>query len=116
VDYIYDGLHYSYVGLGTSYKHPLRILYLLRLLEDEGVEARIVGRKVDVKSLPRIAVRIDRWIYPRSRMATRPLCLILVPKRGLKIEYPCEIGFEYGCIVAVDRGILSKAFGGGVDA
>ena len=113
VDYMYDGVHYSYVGLGKSYRYPLRILYLLRLLEDFGIEAHIVGRKVGVESLPSIAVRIDRWIYPRSRTGYRPLCLILVPKRDLEIDYPCEVRAEDGCIVAIDGRMLSKALGGG---
>ena len=115
VDKFYNGYHRSYIGDGISFRHPLRLLYLLRLCEEEGIQAHIVKRGVPEKSLPRLALRIDRDIYNWGDKYSypRPLNIILVPKRDLEIDYPCEVMVEDGFIVAVDGRMLSRAFGGG---
>ncbi|MCL7384444.1 MAG: hypothetical protein LZ174_09175 [Thaumarchaeota archaeon] len=114
VDELYNNVCYSYVGAGRSYRHPLRLLYLLRILEDRGVQARIATRGFNEESLPRIAVRIDRAVYSRvSEHGIIPsFFIILVPRRDLKVEYRCDVKIEDGYVVSVDLEGLSEALRG----
>jgi hypothetical protein len=117
VDELYNNVCYSYVGAGRSYRHPLRLLYLLRILQDRGVQARIARRDFDEESLPRIAVRIDRAVYSRVSEHGRipSFFIILVPRRDLEIEYKCDVKLEDGYVVSVDLERLSEALRGGGD-
>jgi hypothetical protein len=114
VDELYNNVCYSYVGAGRSFRHPLRLLYLLRILEDRGVQARIATRGFNEESLPRIAVRIDRAVYSRvSEHGIIPsFFIILVPRRDLKVEYRCDVKIEDGYVVSVDLEGLSEALRG----
>jgi hypothetical protein len=115
VDELYNNVCYSYVGAGRSFRHPLRLLYLLRILEDRGVQARIATRGFNEESLPRIAVRIDRAVYSRVSEHGRipSFFIILLPRRDLEIEYRCDVRIEDGYVVSVDLEGLSEALGGG---
>ena len=117
VDELYNNVCYSYVGAGRSFRHPLRLLYLLRILEDRGVQARIARRDFNEESLPRIAVRIDRVVYSRVDEHGRipSFFIILLPRRGLKAEYQCDVRLEDGYVVSVDRKALSEALRGDRD-
>jgi hypothetical protein len=114
VDELYNNVCYSYVGAGRSYRHPLRLLYLLRVLQDRGVQARIAKRDFDEESLPRIAVRIDRVVYSRvdERGIVPSFFIILMPKKGLNVEYQCDVRLEDGYVVSMDRKALSEALRG----
>jgi len=115
VDELYNNVCYSYVGAGRSFRHSLRLLYLLRILEDRGVQARIARRNFGEESLPKIAVRIDRVVYSRVDEHGRvpSFFIILVPRRDLEIEYKCDVRIEDGYVVSVDLEGLSEALGGG---
>ena len=115
VDELYNNVCYSYVGAGRSFRHPLRLLYLLRILEDRDVQARIARRDFDGEPLPRMAVRIDRAVYSRVSEHGRipSFFIILLPRRDLEIEYKCDVRIEDGYVVSVDLEGLSKALGGG---
>jgi hypothetical protein len=117
VDELYNNVCYSYVGAGRSFRHPLRLLYLLRILEDRGVQARIARRDFNEESLPRIAVRIDRVVYSKvdEHGILPSFFIILVPRRDLEIEYRCDVRIEDGYVVSVDRKALSEALRGDRD-
>jgi hypothetical protein len=114
VDELYNNVCYSYVGAGRSFRHPLRLLHLLRVLEDRGVQARIARRDFDEESLPRIAVRIDRVVYSKvdEHGIIPSFFIILLPRRGLKAEYQCDVRLEDGYVVSVDRKALSEVLRG----
>jgi hypothetical protein len=116
VDELYNNVCHSYVGAGRSFRHPLRLLYLLRVLEDRGVQARIARRGFDGE-LPRIAVRIERVVYSRvdEHGIIPSFFIILVPRRDLKVEYRCDVKIEDGYVVSVDLEGLSEALRGDRD-
>lgn len=107
----YNNYHISYVSIGKSYKHPLKLLYLLRLLHLEGIGAHIVRRRIDVESLPSLALRLTIPIY--SKICRKPFLIILVPRRDMEVKYPCEVKVEDGYVISLDREMFLKTLGGG---
>jgi len=101
------GVREPYSSAGLSAYYPLKTLYLVRRLRDKGfLGASILKRDSRVRGAPSLLVSIDESVYI-------PGCgywkILVKPKRGLKVEYPCEARWDGGSIVVVDTSRLEKA-------
>jgi len=95
-----------YSNAGLSIYHPLRHLYLVKKFRDRGLGKATIFRQVKrVEGLPSMLVFSGVGFYALDEYWE----ILVKPRRGLKIEYPCEARWEDGSIVIVDRTALREA-------
>ncbi len=102
-----DSYFSIYMDTTPFYRCPLKILYLYRKLRDYGVDVDIMvrRRRRGGSKLPRYLLNVRSIKFYGFNRYWK---LLLKPRKGLRIDYPCDIKFEDESIVIVDKEALRQ--------
>jgi hypothetical protein len=106
--YAYGRCRDTYVIAGISPRLPLKMLYVLRMMRDEGIDADIVRREMAGIPAPRLAIRIGMVEAHNFRRMN----ILVIPRKDVRVEYPCDVKVEDGHIAVIDRKALEDALRG----
>lgn len=110
--YFVESWHVYRVSQSVSAHDPLSLLYVVRMFRDAGIDVG-VGRRVRDLPLPKVLICVSEFYLGRRLGWWR---LLVKPKKGLRVEYPCEVKWEDNSIVVVDRQALAEVLGDGCQA
>jgi hypothetical protein len=109
--YAYGRGRDTYVIAEINPRLPLKMLYVLRMMRDEGIDADIVRRKIAGMPAPRLAIRIG-MVEAYTGNFRRSTNILVIPRRDVRVEYPCDVKVEDGHIAVIDRKALEDALRG----
>lgn len=103
-----QGYNSPYRNAGLSPFHPVGMLYIVRRFRELGLGRASVFKKADrkIRNTPSLLVSTDEGFFPPKGGYWQ---ILVKPKRGLEIEYPCEARWEDGNIVIIDRKRVEEA-------
>jgi hypothetical protein len=101
--YLIDSFHIRTIGQSIHY--PLKMLYLSRIVRENGLDGEIV-EKCRGHGRGQRYVRLVRDLLYYYRFWS----LVAKPKKNLKIDYPCDARIEDGFLVVIDRERLHEGF------
>jgi hypothetical protein len=94
--YLIDSSHIRTIG--QSIHHPLRMLYLSRIVRENGLDGEVVEKCMGYRKGQRYVRLVRDFLYYYGFWS-----LVAKPKKNLKVKYPCDARIEDGFLVIVDR-------------
>jgi hypothetical protein len=94
--YLIDSFHIRTVGQSIHY--PLKMLYLSRIVRENGLDGEVVEKCMGYGKGQRYVRLVRDLLYYYGFWS-----LVAKPSKNLKVKYPCDARIEDGFLVIVDR-------------